>query len=225
MERDALRPVDAARIFARLVADDGDALDAFGRHLLRDLRNGELALMRLTAGHGDRVVVEDLVGDVDARRDRRADRHRTGMIIGAVAEILEHMVALGERRLADPVRALAAHMGVAERVAVHPLRHEMAADAGIGAHAFRHHGRGIVRAAGAEIGRARRHFLQFGQRMLRLFQPRDLRRRWRRRCGAPAARSPMVIATSFGSSAPLTGNSQLPRSSFLPMQTGWLAVP
>ena len=35
----------------------------------------------------------------------------------------------------------------------------------------------------------------------------------------------MQIATSFGSSAPLTGNSQLPRSSFLPMQTGWLAVP
>ena len=35
----------------------------------------------------------------------------------------------------------------------------------------------------------------------------------------------MAIAMSFGSSAPLTGNSQLPCSSFLPMQTGWLAVP
>jgi hypothetical protein len=31
---------------------------------------------------------------------------------------------------------------------------------------------------------------------------------------------PMQIATSLGSSAPLTGNSQLPRSSFLPMQIG-----
>ena len=40
-----------------------------------------------------------------------------------------------------------------------------------------------------------------------------------------SSRSPMQIATSFGSSAPLTGNSQLPCSSFLPMQTGWLAVP
>ena len=35
----------------------------------------------------------------------------------------------------------------------------------------------------------------------------------------------MQIATSLGSSAPFTGNSQLPCSSFLPMQTGWLAVP
>ncbi len=41
-----------------------------------------------------------------------------------------------------------------EVVAVHPLRHVVAADAGIGARAFRHHGRGIVRAARAEIGRA-----------------------------------------------------------------------
>ena len=32
-------------------------------------------------------------------------------------------------------------------------------------------------------------------------------------------------ATSLGSSAPFCGNSQLPRSSFLPMQVGWLTVP
>ena len=31
----------------------------------------------------------------------------------------------------------------------------------------------------------------------------------------------MQIATSLGSSAPLTGNSQLPASSFLPMHSGW----
>jgi hypothetical protein len=35
----------------------------------------------------------------------------------------------------------------------------------------------------------------------------------------------MQIATSLGSSAPLTGNSQRPCSSFLPMQAGWFAVP
>ena len=35
----------------------------------------------------------------------------------------------------------------------------------------------------------------------------------------------MAIAMSLGSSAPLTGNSQLPLSSFLPMQTGWFDVP
>ena len=39
------------------------------------------------------------------------------------------------------------------------------------------------------------------------------------------SRSPMQIAISFGSSAPFCGNSQLPRSSRLPMQVGWLSVP
>ena len=33
----------------------------------------------------------------------------------------------------------------------------------------------------------------------------------------------MQIAMSLGSSAPFCGNSQLPRSSFLPMQVGWLS--
>ena len=33
----------------------------------------------------------------------------------------------------------------------------------------------------------------------------------------------MQIAISFGSSAPFCGNSQLPRSSLLPMQVGWLS--
>jgi len=40
-----------------------------------------------------------------------------------------------------------------------------------------------------------------------------------------SSRSPMQTAMSLGSSAPLTGNSQLPRSSLLPMHTGWFAVP
>ena len=37
-------------------------------------------------------------------------RQRAGMVVGAVAEILEDVLALGERRLADPLRALAAHL-------------------------------------------------------------------------------------------------------------------
>ncbi len=51
----------------------------------------------------------------------------------------------------------------------------MAADAGIGAAAFRHDGRGVVRAAGTEIRRAHRDVLRFGQNALRLFQARDPR--------------------------------------------------
>ena len=57
----------------------------------RDLRHGEAAVVRLAAGHRDRVVVEDLVGDVDAGRDRGADRQIAGVVVGAVAEILEHV--------------------------------------------------------------------------------------------------------------------------------------
>ena len=116
----------------------------------------EVALVRLAAGHGDGVVVEDLVGDVDAGRGRGADGEIAGMVVGAVAEILEDVVARGERRLADPVRALAAHLGEALGAAVHPQHHVVAADAGIGAASFRHVRRGVVRAAGAEMRRARR---------------------------------------------------------------------
>ena len=62
------------------------------------------------------------------------------MIVGAVAEILEHMAAFREARLAHPVGALAAHLRVAVGAPVHELRHEVAADAGIGACALGDHG-------------------------------------------------------------------------------------
>src|SRR5205814_209030 len=50
VEGDALRPFDAGRIFLRLVADDDDALGAFGRDLRGDLRHAEIALVGLAAG-------------------------------------------------------------------------------------------------------------------------------------------------------------------------------
>ena len=106
--------------------------------------------MGLTAGHGDRVVVEDLVRDVDARRDGGADRQNAGVEVGPVAEIGEDVLLVGERRLTDPGHAFAAHLGEGLRPPVHPRRHVMAADAGHGAAALRHHGGGVVRAAGAE---------------------------------------------------------------------------
>ncbi len=166
------RPRGIARIFVRLVGDDDDALGPFGGNLARHLRHGQSAVIGLAAGHRHGVVEQDFVGDVGVGGDRGADRHVAGMIVGAVAEILEDVIAVGERRLADPVGALAAHMRIAERRAVHPLRHIMAADAGIGAHAFRHHGRGVVRAAGAEIRNALGDVLGFGGDALQFLQPR-----------------------------------------------------
>ena len=88
------------------------------RTCLAIMRHAERAVMRLAAGHGDRVIVENLVGDVDAGADRRADGEQARMIVGAVADILENMLALGERRLADPVGALAAHLRRALGVAL-----------------------------------------------------------------------------------------------------------
>ena len=76
------------------------------------------------------------------------------MVVSAVAQVLEHMVTLGKRCLADPVGPLAAHMGVTDRFAVHPLHHIVTADARIGARALGQFGRAVVRASSAEIGQA-----------------------------------------------------------------------
>ena len=129
--------------------------------------------MALAAGHRDRVVEQDLVGDVGLGVDRPAQRQRAGMVVGAVAEILEHVLARGEAGLADPVGALAAHLRIAVGAPIHELRHEMAADAGIGARALGDHGRAIVRAARAEIGDALRFLLDLGERALGALQALD----------------------------------------------------
>ena len=139
------------RVLVGIVGDDGEALGAFGGDLVRDLRDREAAFGRLAAGHGDRVIIKDLVGDVDAGRSRGAQRQQTRMGVGAVAEILEDVLLGGEGRLADPVRAFAAHMGDGRGAARGDIeRHAVTADAGHGAAALGQFCRGVVRAAGAE---------------------------------------------------------------------------
>jgi len=140
MNRQPARPLLVLGVFPRLVGHDNDAPSAFGRHLARDFRHRQSALVGLAAGHCDRVVEQDFVSDVHAGGDRGADGQVAGMIVGAVTKILKDMGTLGERRLADPVRALPAHLRVAQCRAVHPLRHVVATDAGISAHALRHDG-------------------------------------------------------------------------------------
>ena len=105
------RAVAVHAVLLDLVGHDHEAAHAFGRHLARDHRHRQMAVHRLAAGHRDRVVVQDLVGDVDLGRDRRADRQVTGVEVGAVAQVLEHVRHLRERGLADPGRAFAAHVG------------------------------------------------------------------------------------------------------------------
>ena len=76
------------------------------------------------------------------------------MEIRAVAEVGKHVLFIRERRLPHPGDAFGAHVGKGRRFAVHPQHHVVAADAGQRARAFRHLGRGIVRAAGTEERRA-----------------------------------------------------------------------
>ena len=152
-----------------------------------DLRHGQAAVIGLAAGHGDGVVEQDLVGDVDAGRDRGADRQVAGMVVGAVAEVLEHVRARGERRLADPVGALAAHLGEARGRAVHPLRHVVAADAGIGARCLpARRSRNCAGSRSRNRACATATSCVIGQHALRLLQPRHAARR-SRRCGVLAA--------------------------------------
>src|SRR5215831_727019 len=97
------------------------------------------------------------------------------MIVRAVTQILEHVLALGERSFADPVGTLATHLRIAEGLSVHPLRHVVAADPGVSAAALRHARRRIVRAAGTEIRDALGNVGSLGKCPLRRFQPRDIR--------------------------------------------------
>ncbi len=74
---------------------------------------------------------------------------------GAVAHVLEHMGGVDEPARRIPGRALVAHGHELHGVPVHHHRRQaVTADAAHGPGALRQFGAGIVRTAGAEIGRA-----------------------------------------------------------------------
>ena len=150
----AVRELPVEGVFLRLVGDHGDAAHTFRLDLPGHALDRERPVHGLAAGHRHGVVVEDLVGHVDAGGDGGPDRERAGVEVGAVADVLEDVAGLGEGRLADPVGALAPHVGVGVGLPVHPLRHVVAADAGVGAAPLRHLGGRVVRAARAEVGHA-----------------------------------------------------------------------
>ncbi len=113
---DARGEIGAASVLAGLVGDDHDLPHALGRHLPRDHRHRERAVHRLPARHRHRVVVEDLVGEVDVGGDGRADREEPRVVVGAVADVGEDVLRLGERRHADPRRAFPAHLREGHRL-------------------------------------------------------------------------------------------------------------
>src|SRR5712671_2789021 len=88
------------------------------------------------------------------------------MEISPVADIGEYVRAFGKRRLTDPGRAFGAHVRERRGVAVHPDRHEVAADAGHGAAALGNLGRSVVRAARAEVRQPALDHARLRQRLL-----------------------------------------------------------
>ncbi len=107
-------PGCAAGVLGGVLGQHDHRVDALGGQLAGERGHPpDLALRLLGAGHRDDVVVEDLVGDVDPGGDRLLQRELAGVEVGAVAEVLEHVVDIGDERggLADPQAALAAHLG------------------------------------------------------------------------------------------------------------------
>ena len=153
-----LRPASEHRgraVLLRLVGHEPDRLHPLAPHLVADRGGVDGPVVGLPAGHRHRVVEEDLVGDVGPGRDARPDREEPGVVVGAVAEVLEDVPGLDEGGLPHPVRALPSHVGVGDVAAVHVGGHEVAPDPALGAAPLRHPGRGVVGAARAEVRGAR----------------------------------------------------------------------
>ena len=150
---DAGRPPRVPRVLARLVGEDQDPPHALGLQLARELRHRHRARRVLAAGHRDRGVVEDLEGHVGARRDRLADGQRPRVKERPVAELLEEVRHVDERREADPLGALAPHLGDPDDVPSHVHGEAVTADPRGRHRSLGHDGRAIVGAAGAEVRR------------------------------------------------------------------------
>ena len=121
-------------------------------------RDAHAALRVLAARHRHSTIVEKLERDVDPSRHTGAQGLAAGVKIRAVADVLENVIGVAERRRADPRQTLAAHLrqvaGVAHILLDQPT-HTVAADAAAGDLAVEHAGRAAVRAAGTVIRLAR----------------------------------------------------------------------
>ena len=128
-----VRPEVGAAVAGEVVGGDDDPLDPFEEELLHDAGHVHLALRVLAAGHRHGAVVEQLEGDVDAGGDGGTHGERAGVEVRAVADVLDDVLAVDERRHPDPLRALVAHRrepgDVADPLGLHQGDHRVAADA------------------------------------------------------------------------------------------------
>ena len=146
-------------LVARQVVGRDDYLShAFGGQLRDKLWNTLAADDVLPAGHRDRTVHQQLVGDVGIGGDAGADRQAARVVVGTVAEVLHEMLVLDVTLHAGPQLAFAAHLAQADvgadffLGACHGQRR--AADPHAHQRAFGHDSRAVVRTARAEVGGA-----------------------------------------------------------------------
>ena len=140
-------------VFGGLIGHDHQLAHTFCQQALHDLQH-RVAFRPLShtlpARHGHSIVVKQLVGNVDARRNALADRQQPAVKVGAITQVGKHVRLFGERCLAHPADPFAAHLRESAGGAIHPHRHVVAANSGYGAAAFGHAGAGVVRAATAK---------------------------------------------------------------------------
>ncbi len=92
MQADAFGERGQVQIFLGVI-DHRQAADAHGAQLICDAIRGEPAFGRLATGHRHRIIIEDFIGDTGAFGQSGADCQNAGVIIRAIAEVLEHVVA------------------------------------------------------------------------------------------------------------------------------------
>ena len=73
----AIRRQRHAFVFLRFVRDDAHFFHALSNDLIENRERRQRPVVRLATGHRDRIVVQNFVGDIDARSDARADRKQS----------------------------------------------------------------------------------------------------------------------------------------------------
>jgi len=126
-----------AAVPAEIVRHHDDPRHTFIRQLAGDLRHGKSVFRMLAAGHGNRVVIQQLVGNIEPHRHGGANGEQAGMVIGAIAQIRENMGHVGKGGDSGPAHALSAHMASQAGMGISETRHIVATNPGQGVRAFR----------------------------------------------------------------------------------------
>ena len=104
----------------------------------------------LSTGHGNRIVVQNFVGDVDPGSNALTNGQNAAVKISPITDVGKHMFFIAEMLLTNPGCSFAAHLGKAHGAAIHPQTHEVTANACHGARPLRHFGTGVVWATRAK---------------------------------------------------------------------------